>query len=407
MNMPARYKWRRCLMACFTILSLFPGWRWRHHQDLLRYGRTAASTLPTRAPYKEPAGVSASRDTAASQVVPEAQRSDYAYRPPHEEDDEPSSSAYISPRRNIQWKEDVKLEARQAVIDHSVHGLSCAICGCDNNDGISYNMAHVLDRSLAGNEELVAHLEHSWGLEPKTFYLHSRFNMMILCVKCHSELDKRLFGLLPSTQTIDVVVNFAEKTPEARRKRPVSQLFKHDPENPLKYRVVDIAWKGKNPFVVYLPGKNNRSRLKGIFPPFRHPLLSNIELHVNPVYMIWNLGLKLQGIDVNALDVPKWQRADLLRVSRLFESWQPEGKPVASGSGSGTSKAAGPAPAVAEAAIQSVASTSEEDAATSEPRRSKRLRAASTAHDSDSTLDVPPPPKRSKKGKSAATASRR
>ncbi len=81
---------------------------------------------------------------------------DYAYRPPHEEDDEPSSSAYISPRRNIQWKEDVKLEARQAVIDHSVHGLSCAICGCDNNDGISYNMAHVLDRSLAGNEELVS-----------------------------------------------------------------------------------------------------------------------------------------------------------------------------------------------------------------------------------------------------------
>ncbi|KAF8904537.1 hypothetical protein CPB85DRAFT_971202 [Mucidula mucida] len=338
---------------------------------------------------------------------------DYAYRPPQEEDDEPSISAYISPKRNIQWKEDVKLEARQAAIDHSVHGLSCAICGCDNNDGSTFNMAHVVDRSLAGNEELVAHLEESWGLEPETFYLHSRFNMMILCVKCHLGLDTGLFALLPPTQAIEVALEFVNKTPEERSKNPVSELFKHDPDNPLKYRLIDIGWTGSNPFVVYLPGKNNRSRIKGIFPPFHHPLLSNIELHVNPVYMMWNLGVKLENHDLEDLDVPLSQGTDLANVRRLFESWVLQDDDDRATSGFTTSKAAGPAPSGADAAIseraavQSETSTSEQDAATSEPRRSKRLRAASTAHDSDSTLDVPPPPKRSRKGKSAATASRR
>lgn len=81
--------------------------------------------------------------------------SDYDYRPPPDED-EPQSSVYVSPKRNSQWKEDVKSEARQAVLEDSVHGTFCAICRDSNQQGHTYETAHIVDQSLAGNQETVS-----------------------------------------------------------------------------------------------------------------------------------------------------------------------------------------------------------------------------------------------------------
>ncbi len=199
-------------------------------------------------------------------------------------------------------------------------------------------------------------------------------------------MDKKIVGLLPPTNVID----FASKTAEQRKNSPLSSvrylqllqtysisdyLLKTDA---LKYRLIDIDWRGNNPFVVFLNDKNNKRHILGIDPPFDHPLLSSIELCVNPVHMVWILGLQLKDVDVETLDVPAWVWNDLLRVRQLCRAW--EEPVIASGS--------------EEETVQPVTPPG---AAALEPRREKRLRGASMG--SGSANDISPPSKRSKHGK--------
>ncbi len=248
-------------------------------------------------------------------------------------------------------------------------------------------------------------LERSWGLEPGTFFLGSRANTMIrksfpydvvvlilkpisssmsqllycdgqenrwppssnachrFCLKGGGRTKEQpfVFGQLPSTSPNIYLSDYLIK-PEA-----------------LKYRLIDIDWRGNNPFVVFLNDKNSKRHILGIDPPFDHPLLSSIELGVNPVHMVWILGLQLKDVDVETLDVPAWVRDDLRRVRQLCRAW--EEPVIASGS--------------EEETVQSV--TPSLGATVSEPRREKRLRGASMG--SGSANDISPPSKRSKHGK--------
>ncbi len=109
---------------------------------------------------------------------------------------------------------------------------------------------------------------------------------------------------------------------------------------------------------VYVREKNNKVRITEVDPPFDHPLLSSIELHVNPIYMIWNLGSKLDDIDIRNLDVPNWVQDDLARVHELFQAWEfdPEDAAATSGAKAAISE---------RETVRSV--TSEPDVAVSEP----------------------------------------
>ncbi len=86
--------------------------------------------------------------------------SDYDYSPSQENDRDNdntlSSEAYISPNRNVQWKEKVRKEARDAVLEDSPHGDCCAICGKSNIGGKTHNIAHLLDQALAGDKDTVS-----------------------------------------------------------------------------------------------------------------------------------------------------------------------------------------------------------------------------------------------------------
>ncbi|KAF9020431.1 hypothetical protein BDZ89DRAFT_1164235 [Hymenopellis radicata] len=198
---------------------------------------------------------------------------------------------------------------------------------------------------------LIERLERNWGLEKETFFLHSRSNMFILRPNCHADLDS----------------DFTKLTLKKRAQKPANELFEFDQDNPIKHRLICLDWPENYPLPVYVVGKNDKVKIKALYPPFNQRLLTHIELHVNPFYLIWNLGRKLVSLDPRSLDVPPRIIDDLFRVRKLFLAWRADPPPE-------------------------------------ELRRSKRVRTASTAKETSAV--APPDAKRARSSRSGAASSR-
>ncbi len=86
---------------------------------------------------------------------PKRKPHDPAYTPSQDATPQAPTSDYHSPNRNIAWREDIKPEAKKAVIEASPSHDACLVCQIANKYGKTTCAAHLIDKGLAGFEDLV------------------------------------------------------------------------------------------------------------------------------------------------------------------------------------------------------------------------------------------------------------
>ncbi|KAF8903795.1 hypothetical protein CPB85DRAFT_1255642 [Mucidula mucida] len=261
---------------------------------------------------------------------PKRKPHDPAYTPSQDATPQAPTSDYHSPNRNIAWREDIKPEAKKAVIEASPSHDACLVCQIANKYGKTTCAAHLIDKGLAGFEDLIVALAYHWGMRTGSLrlFLHSRYNIVILCLIHHNWLDERIIMLFPAHKDIVKMAKFKKRPIKKRREQPALQYMDNGPVRECTLAFCDH--EEGDEFVRHTihrqedgTWKNGPDEERKVYKaPFTDKELASIATHVNPFFLAWNAGRKIDELSEEKIaSLPPTIIDDAKQILALYRSW--------------------------------------------------------------------------------------
>ncbi|KAJ7056982.1 hypothetical protein C8F01DRAFT_1152949 [Mycena amicta] len=206
-----------------------------------------------------------------------------------EDAEEPAASVYASPAKRVITK-SARKGIKQLVIEMDVNGGACLLTMViDPTD--SRQAAHIIARRT--NDGILTKLEWWWGMRYRTFFIDTRWNIILLRADWHLLLDGNHWALVPHHRHIaknkEWRTSFNEKAENLKERKEISLDYAAD--EVFDYYLLPLTKEMARTVIARYEVVNDPDTVELFKYPFKNfPVLKS---RCRPHFVVYSAGRKL------------------------------------------------------------------------------------------------------------------